>query len=97
MSPCSDEGVGAVSLIRYARKPRLDHLDHLLHECADRPLRLRNSSLRYYLPVLKAPEKLVPAAGPVRGPAEGDDAAPDIQRGLCGRTSPPLGFGDRLP
>src|ERR1041385_6180215 len=56
--PAPKKCVGAVSLIRYARKPHLDHLDSLLHERADRPFRLRNSPVRHHLPVSEASETL---------------------------------------
>src|SRR3954463_769957 len=97
MSPCSEQCVGAVSLIRYARKPRLDHLDDLLHERAHWPLRIRDSPLRHHLPFLEAPETGAPPGRPFRGPAPSDDATADLQRSLRRGAAPALGERDRLP
>src|SRR5205085_12666676 len=78
MSSCSDTSAGAVSLIRYARKPGLNHLDDLLHERAHRPLRIRDSPLRHHLPVSETPEAVHDSGGPFQAIAEGDDAAADL-------------------
>src|ERR1043165_9128526 len=97
MSPCSEECVGAVSLIRYARKPHLDHLDSVLHERADRPLRLWNSPVCHHLPVSETSETFGSAGWSIRGVAERDDATSDFQRGLCCGAAAPVGQRDRLP
>src|ERR1041385_7262622 len=96
MSPCSEECVGAVSLIRYARKPHLDHLDSLLHERADRPLGIWNSPVRHHLSLFETPEAFDGARRSIRAIAHGHDAAADFQRSLRRRAPSPIGQRDRL-
>src|SRR5204862_7865612 len=70
--------------------------DDLLYERAHRPFRIRNTSLRHHLPVSEASEARGNTGGPLRPVAEGDDAAADLQRSLCGRAAPAFGQRDRL-
>src|SRR5436190_15509795 len=81
---------------RYARKPWLYHLDDLLLNCIDRPLRIRDSPLCDHLSFPQEPETSRDSGRPFQAAAKSDDAVTDLQRGLCCRAPFEVGQRDRL-